>query len=711
MEFNDKLLNMGLVILATLATLAVAKLISAFLNPKRTRLPPVIASWPVLGGLFRFLKGPVQMLREEYPKLGSVFTLSLLNKKITYFVGPEVSAHFFKASESDLSQQEMYQFNVPTFGPGVVFDVDYSVRQEQFTRVLHLTLDESFTEIGDAEPFLLLHEIGSTELAQMRYNLNFLGKSIRMMGVPKDLVDEILQNAKANLRIAGFEEEEKRMRQRMVSFYCVLCNESKNLVTGNSIIVGVDGSCKAKLTLLQDIGDTDLDKSIWRNIDQLRDMLVAAISFPFHQGSGVIKAQEKTLLKMTFVPYDLACFIGLLETPDARFIDIQWLLDESSFWTSEEKYLFVRKLYDIIVVMENYWAHSKREGYIKNKLEEMIFDLSSKDSRAVEVFLGRKVDEAERRSIGPGPDCFNFKMIIVFFRNMDEHCNDSCLIERTDFLTWTDFAIDKSVQELELDLNSTSFRAFQVPGFPRFDSPKALSHVPVKDGHVEYFRSHCPNLERLRLVELHSVLEDMQRVPRVLGAFSVFFTKDVNRKFKQFECVLSQLRTLKLTMSFPWITVLPKLDGLINLKNLELKLKVWDCDQPLSLCTSVIKALPFLHKFALHLFKSKGEDFKNDDDDDDVWTKKWVLIIEDGRRHCLRVVEYLGFTGCWLDFQIIQFVIKIAVSLEKMTVVPSRRAWTDSGGDVTQIEEKQESRKRAHLMEVLLSPHTKLFVL
>ncbi|KAI8552057.1 hypothetical protein RHMOL_Rhmol06G0234800 [Rhododendron molle] len=42
------------------------------------------------------------------------------------------------------------------------------------------------------------------------------GKSIRMMGVPKDEVDEILQNAKANLRIAGFEEEEKRMRLRML---------------------------------------------------------------------------------------------------------------------------------------------------------------------------------------------------------------------------------------------------------------------------------------------------------------------------------------------------------------------------------------------------------------------------------------------------------------------------------------------------------------
>ncbi|XP_057506870.1 uncharacterized protein LOC130790035 isoform X2 [Actinidia eriantha] len=44
----------------------------------------------------------------------------------------------------------------------------------------------------------------------------FEGKSIRMMGVPKNEVDEIRQNAKANLRIAGFEEEENRMRQRML---------------------------------------------------------------------------------------------------------------------------------------------------------------------------------------------------------------------------------------------------------------------------------------------------------------------------------------------------------------------------------------------------------------------------------------------------------------------------------------------------------------
>lgn len=38
-----------------------------------------------------------------------------------------------------------------------------------------------------------------------------------MMGVPKAEVDQVLQNAKADMRIAGFDEEEKRRRQRISS--------------------------------------------------------------------------------------------------------------------------------------------------------------------------------------------------------------------------------------------------------------------------------------------------------------------------------------------------------------------------------------------------------------------------------------------------------------------------------------------------------------
>ncbi|GAB2274958.1 hypothetical protein Dimus_009727 [Dionaea muscipula] len=41
------------------------------------------------------------------------------------------------------------------------------------------------------------------------------GKPIRMMGVSEKELDEVLEGAKDNLRIAGFEEDEKRMRMRM----------------------------------------------------------------------------------------------------------------------------------------------------------------------------------------------------------------------------------------------------------------------------------------------------------------------------------------------------------------------------------------------------------------------------------------------------------------------------------------------------------------
>ncbi|MCD7467177.1 hypothetical protein HAX54_004454 [Datura stramonium] len=93
----------------------------------------VINSWPIIGGLIRFLKEV--MLREEYPKLGSVFTLNLLNKNITFFIGPEVSAHFSgprnrSQPTGGLSVQCAY------FWTWCVFDVDYTIRQEQFGSLL-----------------------------------------------------------------------------------------------------------------------------------------------------------------------------------------------------------------------------------------------------------------------------------------------------------------------------------------------------------------------------------------------------------------------------------------------------------------------------------------------------------------------------------------------------------------------------------------------
>jgi sterol 14-demethylase len=94
--------------------------------------PPKVATVPWLGGLLKFMRGPMAMVAQEHERLGSVFTVDVLHRRITFLLGPRESATFFKAPECEMSQQEVYQFNVPTFGPGVVFDVDYSVRMEQF---------------------------------------------------------------------------------------------------------------------------------------------------------------------------------------------------------------------------------------------------------------------------------------------------------------------------------------------------------------------------------------------------------------------------------------------------------------------------------------------------------------------------------------------------------------------------------------------------
>nr|APU50920.1 obtusifoliol 14-alpha demethylase [Fritillaria cirrhosa] len=160
------------------ATIVFVKLVSALLsNRSNNRLPPTIKALPVIGGLLRFMKGPIVMIREEYKKLGSVFTVNVLNRRITFFVGPEVSAHFFKAPESDLSQQEVYQFNVPTFGPGVVFDVDYAVRQEQFrffTEALRVTKLKSYVDqmVVEAEDYF--SKWGESGTVDLKYELEHL---------------------------------------------------------------------------------------------------------------------------------------------------------------------------------------------------------------------------------------------------------------------------------------------------------------------------------------------------------------------------------------------------------------------------------------------------------------------------------------------------------------------------------------------------------
>lgn len=61
-----------------------------------------------------------------------MFTVPLLHLRLTFFVGPSVSTHFYNARDELMSQQEVYGYSVPTFGNDVVFAVDDKIRAEQF---------------------------------------------------------------------------------------------------------------------------------------------------------------------------------------------------------------------------------------------------------------------------------------------------------------------------------------------------------------------------------------------------------------------------------------------------------------------------------------------------------------------------------------------------------------------------------------------------
>ncbi|CAI7847532.1 unnamed protein product [Closterium sp. NIES-54] len=117
-------------------TLLVAAILAVFVarwfRSGGGKQPPVVPTIPLIGGLLKFMKGPIPLIKDAYAKYGSVFTVNVLHMRMTFLIGPEATTHFYKASEDQLSQREVYKYNVPTFGPGVVFDVDYPIRMEQF---------------------------------------------------------------------------------------------------------------------------------------------------------------------------------------------------------------------------------------------------------------------------------------------------------------------------------------------------------------------------------------------------------------------------------------------------------------------------------------------------------------------------------------------------------------------------------------------------
>jgi len=107
-----------------------------------SRPPRLPGGWPWLGHALGLRRDPVGLLRRGQARLGEIFSFRLAGRDVTAFVGPRAQAAFFGADDSQLSPREVYQFTVPIFGPGVVYDVRPEILDEQMSFVVPALRDE-----------------------------------------------------------------------------------------------------------------------------------------------------------------------------------------------------------------------------------------------------------------------------------------------------------------------------------------------------------------------------------------------------------------------------------------------------------------------------------------------------------------------------------------------------------------------------------------
>ncbi|KAF2069102.1 hypothetical protein CYY_009574 [Polysphondylium violaceum] len=167
-------------------------------------LPPVVGTIPFIGCFPQFAKDSLGLVKRSYEKYGDCFTLSLMGFKMTYLVGPEAQAVFFRGTDEELSPKEAYKFVIPVFGKGVVYDSETEVMYEQLRFVKNgLVLSQLKKAVGiiaeeaekyfeekwgDAGEIDLLNEMN--KLTILTASRCLMGKSInRALGKADQLAD------------------------------------------------------------------------------------------------------------------------------------------------------------------------------------------------------------------------------------------------------------------------------------------------------------------------------------------------------------------------------------------------------------------------------------------------------------------------------------------------------------------------------------------
>src|SRR3954463_6437375 len=104
-------------------------------------VPHLRAPVPFLGHALAFNRDPVRLLTEGHRRFGEIFSFTLFGKRVHALIGPRGNEVFFRARDDELGARDAYRFTVPIFGPGVAYDVEPEIMDEQL-QLLHPALRE-----------------------------------------------------------------------------------------------------------------------------------------------------------------------------------------------------------------------------------------------------------------------------------------------------------------------------------------------------------------------------------------------------------------------------------------------------------------------------------------------------------------------------------------------------------------------------------------
>ncbi|KAH0989419.1 hypothetical protein GBA52_000902 [Prunus armeniaca] len=263
---------------------------------------------------------------------------------------------------------------------------------------------------------------------------------------------------------------------------------------------------------------------------------------------------------------------------------------------------------------------------------------------------------------------------------------------------WIEFAMQKRVQRLEIDLeagrlSSFAYASYIFPDTP-FRSPfgvsciKSLKHlslsfVNITGELVEHFLSNCELLE-------HLCVSCSDQLVTLKVAES---TRSIVPTFLSVKSCLPQLVTLNLNLhmnlNMSAMVRQPEFPELTCLKDLTLNVVASDRQSLLNL-TKLIERSPFLHRFTLELRWARVPCLRN------------MQKVNRCPHQCLKVVKFSGFVGSSIDTELAMYFTENAVALETF-IVDLRKVVVEESTllseFVTTQKQLKAARKRALQIE------------